>query len=168
MTSGIVSTATLAGYFGVTARTIENLASSGVLVRIERGQFNLKDSVRRYCDHMRKQASGRAGAEATATARTKSLEASAKLKAAQTCATEARLRKQAGEVIEVAALENIVTGFFGLFRSTMLGLHPQITRSLHLPPAQDDTVRDVVYAALNQLAAADVLDGTNLVFDDGS
>jgi hypothetical protein len=34
---------------------------------------------------------------------------------------------------------------------------------LHLPLAQADVVRDVVYSALKLLAEADALDGTNLV-----
>jgi len=157
-----VSTSTLGEYFGVSARTVENWALSGVLVRVDRGQFELKPNVRRYCEHMRKSASGRAGTEATSAAKAKSLEASARLRNAPTKAAEMRLKKQAGEVIQFATHETVLSEFFGYFRRSILALHPQISRALHLPPKADDTVRDVVYAALKQMAEADPLDGVDL------
>jgi len=44
----------------------------------------------------------------------------------------------------------------------MLALHPQISRALHLPPAQDDTVRDTIYSALQRIASAEALEGLDL------
>jgi hypothetical protein len=41
------------------------MVANGVHVRMEGGGFDLKDSMRRYAEHLRKAASGRAGAEAT-------------------------------------------------------------------------------------------------------
>ena len=97
------------------------------------------------------------------------MQASARLKAAQTRATEMKLKKQAAELIEVAALEGIVSEFFGLFRRETMALVPRLITALHLPPQQADTVRDAVYGTLNAIAkATNPLAGTNLVFEDNS
>jgi hypothetical protein len=60
-------------------------------------------------------------------------------------------------MIEAATHIAVLGEFFGLFRRTMMGLIPQIGRTLHLPPAQNDLARDVIYGALKQLAEADAL-----------
>jgi phage terminase Nu1 subunit (DNA packaging protein) len=166
MTSGVVSTSTLSTYFGVTARTIENLTVSGVVVHTGRGEFNLKDSVRRYCEHMCKSASGRASAEATQSAKTKSLEASARLRNAQVKAAEAKLRRESGEWTETAVFEGVMGQLYGKFRRVMLGLVPQVTRSLHLAPKESDAVRDCVYSALTALAEGDPLADMDIRIED--
>ena len=61
MTDIITATA-LADLFGVTVRTITDLAKRGIVVRAARG-YALAASVRRYCDHLRKLAIGRGGDE---------------------------------------------------------------------------------------------------------
>jgi phage terminase Nu1 subunit (DNA packaging protein) len=54
----------LADLFGVTVRTITDLAKRGVIVRSGNG-YALTASVRDYCDHLRKLATRRGGNEAT-------------------------------------------------------------------------------------------------------
>lgn len=57
-----VGGAALADLFGVTTRTITDLAQRGIVVRAGRG-YALAASVRAYCDHLRKLAQGRSGDE---------------------------------------------------------------------------------------------------------
>ena len=62
-----IAAATLADMFGVTIRTITDLAKRGIIVRAGRG-YALRASVRGYCDHLRKLATGRGGDQAIASA----------------------------------------------------------------------------------------------------
>jgi terminase small subunit / prophage DNA-packing protein len=61
------STVSLAALFGVTDRTIRDLAKRGIIVRAE-GGFVLAESVRGYCSHLRTLATGRGGEPALASA----------------------------------------------------------------------------------------------------
>jgi hypothetical protein len=53
-----VSANTLARCLGVTPKVIYDLAKAGVIERGAGRLFPLEDSVRRYCDHIRRQAGG--------------------------------------------------------------------------------------------------------------
>lgn len=58
----LVATApVLARWLGISGKTVYELAKSGVLVRVSRDQFLLEESVRRYCDHIRRAAPDRDG-----------------------------------------------------------------------------------------------------------
>ena len=57
-----VDAATLARLLGVPPKEIYDLAKAGVIERGAGRTFALEDSVRRYCDHMRRQAAGETGA----------------------------------------------------------------------------------------------------------
>ena len=50
-----VSANTLARYFGVSPKVVYDLAKAGIIERGIRRLFPLEDSVRRYCDHLRRQ-----------------------------------------------------------------------------------------------------------------
>ena len=152
----------MADYLACSRVIIARLVEGGVLKPVERGRFDLRASVRAFAQHMRGQASGRAGAEATAAARAKSLEASARLKAAQTRAAEARLRKEAGELVEFTTHAAVMGEISGLFRRTMIALVPRITSAAHLTVEQGDKVQATVFGALKDLAEADVLEGLDL------
>lgn len=65
--SDTVTAAALADLFGVTTRTITDLAKRGIIVRAGRG-YALTASVHGYCDHLRKLATGRGGDQAIASA----------------------------------------------------------------------------------------------------
>jgi len=53
-----VSSNTLARCFGVSPKVIYDLAKAGILERSSARLFPLEDSVRRYCEHLRRQSSG--------------------------------------------------------------------------------------------------------------
>ncbi len=50
-----VSSTTLARYFGVTPKVIYDLAKAGIIERSSGRLFPLEDSIRRYCEYLRKQ-----------------------------------------------------------------------------------------------------------------
>lgn len=62
-----ITAAALANLFGVTTRTITDLAKRGIVVREGRG-YAMAASVQGYCGHLRKLATGRGGDEAIVTA----------------------------------------------------------------------------------------------------
>jgi hypothetical protein len=53
-----VSANALARCFGVTPKVIYDLTKEGVIERGSGRLFQLEDSVRRYCEHLRRQAGG--------------------------------------------------------------------------------------------------------------
>lgn len=60
----VVSTSALMKLFGCNRRTITDLAQRGILVRTDRGKYDLAASTQRYLAHLRDQAAGRkSGAE---------------------------------------------------------------------------------------------------------
>jgi hypothetical protein len=50
-----VSANTLARYLGVTPKEVYDLAKAGIIERGSGRLYPLEDSVRRYCDHIRRQ-----------------------------------------------------------------------------------------------------------------
>ncbi len=44
----------LARWLGISGKAVYDLAKAGILVRVSRDQFSLEDSVRRYCEHIRR------------------------------------------------------------------------------------------------------------------
>ena len=61
MTIEAVSAKALAEWLGVSDRTVRDLADRGVVVRIDRGRYDLKASVCRYASHLREVAASRGG-----------------------------------------------------------------------------------------------------------
>ncbi|HMF17684.1 MAG TPA: hypothetical protein VKE98_10790 [Gemmataceae bacterium] len=53
-----VSANTLARCFGVSPKVIYDLAKAGIIERGSGRLFRLEDSVRRYCEHLRRQKAG--------------------------------------------------------------------------------------------------------------
>jgi len=148
-------------------RMVEALAAEGVLVRVARGRFDLKDSVRRYCEHLRKTASGRAGAEQTAAARQESLQASARLKDEQQRALAQRLARERGELIARDMVTDLVRGWARFMRSQFLDLVPRARRRLGLSIEATEEFRKLVYEILTEIAKKQPRDVCpDLAFDD--
>ncbi len=96
-----VSATELGELIGVSARTIRELAAAGAIERTARGQYALKDSVRRAFSHLRAAAAGRgaggAGVADLATER-------ALLARIQREAIALKLARERGEVVDAALL----------------------------------------------------------------
>lgn len=67
--ANFVGPAVLARWLGVTDKTVRELAKAGIVVRAGRGLYKLEESVRRYCEHIRRTASQRGGEASLATLR---------------------------------------------------------------------------------------------------
>lgn len=57
----VVSGAELAGFLGVSRRSISEFAERGIIERTARNRFSLQRSVKLYCEHLRNVAAGRGG-----------------------------------------------------------------------------------------------------------
>jgi phage terminase Nu1 subunit (DNA packaging protein) len=101
----IVDTQTLASWCGVSTRHIGQLAAEGILEKVGRGRFDLKQSIARYMGHLREQAAGRSDIASAAI----------QLKRANAKLAQLRYDKEAGKLIEVALLRQtwdpLVRGF---------------------------------------------------------
>jgi hypothetical protein len=60
---GLVSGPELARWLGVSGKVVYQLGKAGIIVRATGGLFQLEESVRRYCEHLR---AGQQGAQASA------------------------------------------------------------------------------------------------------
>jgi phage terminase Nu1 subunit (DNA packaging protein) len=87
----IVNSQTLADWCGISTRHVAQLAAEGVLVKVSRGRFDLKQSVTKYMARLREQAAGRSDIAAAAVT----------LKQANARLADLRYRKEARELIEV-------------------------------------------------------------------
>jgi phage terminase Nu1 subunit (DNA packaging protein) len=87
---GVVSGPQLAGLLGLSAKSVATHANTGVIVRVGRGKYRLRESVRSYTAHLRQIAAGRDDPEA-ATARNRILEAKARIVEAKLAVLEGKL-----------------------------------------------------------------------------
>ena len=53
----------LAAMLGVSQRTVTSLANDGIVLKAEQGRYDMVQSVKLYCAHLRNTASGRGGKE---------------------------------------------------------------------------------------------------------
>lgn len=142
----------LSQLFGVSVRTVTDLANRGIVVRAGTGRYELGPSVLRYCAHLRDLATGRGGEGAVNTAaeqRARQAKASADL--AET--KNARLR---GELVPAADVQTAWTGIARGIRSAMLAVPSRIAG--RLPALTPHDVREIdaeIREALTELANSD-------------
>ena len=130
----IATPVALAELFGVSKRTISDLAKRGMVVRAG-GGYALADSVRRYCSHLRELAIGRGGESAIASATAER----ARLANAQAELVETKGRKLRGELVDAAEVEAEWSGVLRNVRAGCLAIPSRVQQRLpHL------TAHDVV------------------------
>ncbi|MCC3245095.1 hypothetical protein LG047_07155 [Methylocystis sp. WRRC1] len=139
----------LAKLLGVHERTIRDLVDREVIVKAERGKYELAASVRAYCEHLRHVASGRGGESGVSTL------TAARARLAREQADAAALKNAAlrGEMIaaaEVAAAwRMIMTGV----RSRMLAIPSRVRAAIpHMTLSEVDIVEREVVDALKDSA----------------
>ena len=126
----VVTTAALANSLGVSDRTIRDLAKRGIVVRSWPG-FALAGSVRGYCEHLRKLATGRGGEPAIASATADR----ARLARAQAELVETKGKKLRGELVDAAEVEAEWSGVLRTVRAGMLAVPSRAAARLpHLTP----------------------------------
>ena len=147
-----VSGATLATRFGVSKSAITQLEQRGVIKREQDGKFDIHAATLVYCQHLREVASGRAGAEETASAKRKSLEASAALKRQQELSLKQRLEVERGNLIARAELVKLVGGSWAFFKAQLLALIPLIAGRFSFTAVQREELRKIIYETLEAIA----------------
>src|SRR4029077_1733302 len=121
-----ITAAKLADLFGVTTRTIRNLTKRGIITRAGRN-YALTASVRGYCEHLRKLATGRGGDTAIASAPAER----ARLARAQAELIETKGRRLRGELVDAAEVESAWSGVLRSVRAGMLAVPSRCAQ--HLP-----------------------------------
>lgn len=147
MTIKTVPTAALADLFGVTDRTIRDLAKRGIIAKAGCG-FVLADSVRRYCAHLRDLATGRGGEAAITSATTER----ARLARMQADLAETKGRKLRGELVEANAVEAEWSGVLRTVRAGMLAVPSRAAQRLpHLSAPDVAEIDSEVRAVLTEI-----------------
>ena len=136
-----ITTHALAKLFGVTSKTVAELAKAGIIERAARGRWLLEASVSSYCAHLREQAAGRGG-EAGAGVR-------ARLGAAQAQLTETKAKQLAGELVEAGQVEAKWTAACRSIRARVLAVADKMR---DLPARQHVKLTSELRSALSDLA----------------
>jgi terminase small subunit / prophage DNA-packing protein len=142
-----VSTTELADYLGLSSKAIAGHATSGIVKRISPGRFLLRDSVRGYCEHMRKSASGRSSATSDERAR---------LVREQADAVAHKNAVTRGEYEKSADVETRWCGLCRAIRSGCLALSTRIGAQIaHLTPHDIAVIDREVRSVLTELGEPD-------------
>lgn len=141
---------TLGEILGLSNRSITDLAGRGLVVRIKRGRFDVRASIRAYVDHLRELAAGR-GADSTSLTEQRTRQVSAQAELAELKAAKLR-----GELLPAAEVEREWASILRTVRAELLALPSRIQQRLgHLTAADvaaiDREIRDV----LTELGNAD-------------
>jgi phage terminase Nu1 subunit (DNA packaging protein) len=116
--SDLVSGLALARWLGVTDKTVRELAKAGIAVRGGRGLYKLEESVRRYCEHVRRTASQRGGEASLAKMRDERI----RIAKGQADALALKNAAARGEMLYAAAVEAEWSGVLRNVRAGMLAV----------------------------------------------
>jgi terminase small subunit / prophage DNA-packing protein len=110
-----VSAAELARLWGVSDRSIREMAKAGIVVRTDRGRYAREKSTQRYCEHLRKAAAQRGDPTSLEDLR------AAKLRLATEQADKLSIANavRRGELLEAAEVER---GWSGILRGVSAGM----------------------------------------------
>jgi terminase small subunit / prophage DNA-packing protein len=143
-----VSAGVLARWLGVTEKTVRELARCGVVERAGRGLYKLEQSVRSYCEHVRRTASQRGGE-----ARLEAIRA-ARLRVAQEQADKLALANavRRGELLDAGEVERGWSDVVRNVRDGMLAVPSRCGARLpHLNPHDIGEIDVEVRAVLTDL-----------------
>ncbi len=147
--AGAASPSTIARWFGVTEKSVRELAKAGILVRAGRGQYRLEESARRYCEHIRRTASQRGGEASLATLWDE------RIRIAKEQADALALKNAAarGEMLDAGDVEAEWSGVLRTVRARMLAVPSRAGARLPHLTAHDIAEIDAeVRAVLTELA----------------
>jgi terminase small subunit / prophage DNA-packing protein len=142
--------AVLADLLGVSPRSITDLAKRGIVVRADGGGFDQRKSVRGYCDHLRKLATGRGGDAAIATATVER----ARLAKAQADAVELKNAAVRATMLDAGEVEATWSGILRQVRAGMLAVPSRAAQRLpHLTPHDVAEIDHEVRAVLIEIGS---------------
>ena len=127
-----VSASELGDLLGLSVKAIATHAASKVLVRAERGRYELRASVRNYCEHMRKSASGRSSPAIAERAR---------LVSAQADSAELKLKVARGLYLPADEVEATWSDALRRVRAGMLTVPTRV--SVRVPHLTPDIINEV-------------------------
>lgn len=138
-----VSNAELAAYLDVTPSTIGDLAAKGRVVRLARGKYDLRASVRAYVSHLRTSAAGRPGTKEDLTAE------KTRLTKAQADRAEMERDEKAKVMVNVKLFEDRWAQEVAIFRQIMMGVPSSMAEALtgvsrHDTRVMEDVMRDAL------------------------
>ena len=146
----VVGVETLSAYLGITKQVIYEHARAGRLKKVGRNEFDLQESVRLYCEHLRALASRYKSENGEGI--TNTMTARARKETAQAQIWELRAQKMRGELIAVDEVRNEWLGIAKRVRGTFLALHSTLIVRAGLSKSQAATVRAAIREALTEFA----------------
>jgi phage terminase Nu1 subunit (DNA packaging protein) len=136
-----VTAGELARLWGCGDRMVRQLAEKGVVVRCDRGRYDLEQSTRNYIDGLRTAAAGRASREEVTPQQ--------RWKTAQAELAEIELVKKRGEVLDRDEVRDTWRQYILAVRQTMLGLPARIAFDVPTLSAHDrETMKETCRTAL--------------------
>lgn len=124
----------MAELLGVSLVTVDLLAKDGKIVRIRPGEFDIRESVRTYCAHLRNVAGNRSGDD---DANLNLTEQRARLAKAQTEAQEFKNQIAQGEYVLAAEAEREWADFLRNIRSRVLAVPSRVRQIIPTMTAHD-------------------------------
>jgi phage terminase Nu1 subunit (DNA packaging protein) len=97
----VVDSTGLACLFGCTTKTVESLATRGIVVRVAHGRYHFAESVRNYIEHLREQAAGRVGEDEAVDV----IKANADFKISQRRLNDIKIAQLEGKLISIDEIE---------------------------------------------------------------
>lgn len=147
--SELVSADDIASWLGIDRSVVFRLVSKGIIPRIRRGKYDLRDSVRRAYAHLAEVAAGRGGEDAGATLTAER----ARLARAQAVQVETKNRVASGELVNAEEASGAWVREIVALRSTMLRLPDDIAMELHHLTKHDLAVIDrLLRATMTEIA----------------
>lgn len=151
MHSPDVNATVLAQWLGVSDRMVRELAKDHIVVRAGHGLYKLKQSIRRYCEHVRRTASQRGGDVSLAAMRDQRI----RIAKEQADALALKNAKARGQVIDAEAVEAEWSGILRMVRAGMLAVPSRAGARLpHLTVHDVAEIDAEVRAVLNEIGNA--------------
>ncbi|MGV6850210.1 MAG: hypothetical protein ACWA5A_17695 [Marinibacterium sp.] len=142
----IVSAATLADLFGISANRVSVLAAEGVLLKAGRGKYLLAESIRNYVDYARDNPTGRRIKDSDLAAE------KVRLTRAQADRAEQLAAKTRGDLLDAQAVRSRWIEYTTSLRAALLAVPARVASQMGLDRATTATLDSEVRAALEQIA----------------
>jgi phage terminase Nu1 subunit (DNA packaging protein) len=140
----------LAELLGISVETVCALALKNIAIRVSRGRYDLRESVKRYCAHLRATAAGRGGESGVLNL----TEQRARLAREQANIAGLKASKLRGELVPVSEVEARWRGVLTAVRSRLLAVPSRVrSRAPHLAATDVEIVDKEIREALEELAA---------------
>lgn len=139
----------LADLLGVSVETVCALALKNIVIRVSRGRYDMPESVRRYCAHLREVAAGRGGEKGVLDL----TEQRARLASEQADLAALKAAQIRGELVPAGEVEARWRGVLTALRSRLLAVPSRVrSRVPHLSQTEVDALDGEIRDALVELS----------------